>query len=52
MVRSFNNMENVFTVEELQSLGFKYIEDCIEQAYNVIKKRTGKMVNGVFVKDN
>lgn len=27
------------------------VEDCVEQAYNVISKRTGKMVNGVFVKD-
>jgi NTP pyrophosphatase (non-canonical NTP hydrolase) len=26
------------------------IEDCIEQAYNVIAKRQGKMVNGTFVK--
>lgn len=28
------------------------IEDCIESAYNVITKRTGEMVNGVFVKNN
>jgi len=27
------------------------IEDCIQSAYNVIAKRTGKMVNGTFVKD-
>lgn len=27
------------------------IEDCLESAYNVIAKRTGKMVNGTFVKD-
>ena len=26
--------------------------DCLESAYNVISKRTGKMVDGVFVKDN
>lgn len=25
--------------------------DCLESAYNVIKGRTGKMVNGLFVKD-
>ena len=25
---------------------------CLESAYNVITKRTGKMVNGQFVKDN
>jgi len=27
------------------------IEECIESAYEVISKRTGKMVNGTFVKD-
>lgn len=25
---------------------------CLEQAYNVINKRSGKMVDGVFVKDD
>jgi NTP pyrophosphatase (non-canonical NTP hydrolase) len=28
------------------------LTDCLESAYNVISKRTGKMVNGQFVKDN
>ena len=28
------------------------IEQCIKSAYNVISKRTGKMINGTFVKDN
>lgn len=27
------------------------IEECMQQAYNVISKRTGKMVNGTFKKD-
>lgn len=27
------------------------MSECIEGAYNVISKRTGKMVNGQFVKD-
>lgn len=27
------------------------IEECINAAYEVIAKRTGKMVNGTFVKD-
>ena len=27
------------------------VEECIEQAYNEIKGRTGKMVNGSFVKN-
>lgn len=25
--------------------------ECVEHAYNIISKRTGKMVNGQFVKD-
>ena len=28
------------------------LTDCLESAYNVIAKRTGKMVDGQFVKDN
>ena len=28
------------------------LEECLESAYNVITKRTGKMINGQFVKDN
>lgn len=27
------------------------IQECLEQAYNEIKDRTGNMVNGTFVKD-
>lgn len=27
-------------------------DECLEEAYNVISKRTGKMVDGVFVKDD
>lgn len=30
--------------------GYK-LEDCIDTAYDVIKKRTGKMENGTFKKD-
>ena len=30
--------------------GYK-IEDCVKSAYEVINKRTGKMINGTFVKD-
>jgi NTP pyrophosphatase (non-canonical NTP hydrolase) len=32
-------------------VGFDSVK-CLETAYNVIKKRTGKMENGVFVKDD
>ena len=28
------------------------LEQCLESAYNEIKDRTGKLVDGVFVKDN
>tara|TARA_R110002049_G_scaffold3303_2_gene25450 strand:+ start:1829 stop:2047 length:219 start_codon:yes stop_codon:yes gene_type:complete len=28
------------------------IEYCIDEAYKVIAARTGKMINGTFVKDN
>lgn len=27
------------------------LSECVEQAYSVISGRTGKMVNGVFIKD-
>ena len=27
------------------------LEDCLEEAYNVIKHRTGKTVNGAFIKN-
>jgi len=33
---------------EMQGLS---LIDCLESAYNVISKRTGKMVNGQFLKD-
>lgn len=39
----------VLTILSMQ-LGLS-VEDCIELSYNEIKDRTGKMVNGVFVKD-
>lgn len=28
-----------------------FLEDCLAKAYSVISKRTGKMINGQFVKD-
>jgi NTP pyrophosphatase (non-canonical NTP hydrolase) len=34
---------------EMQGLS---LTECLESAYNVISKRTGKMVDGQFVKDN
>ncbi len=39
----------VLTILSMQ-LGYD-IEACIEKAYDVIKNRKGKMLNGVFVKE-
>jgi NTP pyrophosphatase (non-canonical NTP hydrolase) len=41
----------VVVLTNLAHLGGTTIEDCIDAAYDVISKRTGKMVNGTFVKD-
>ena len=41
----------VVVLTNLAHLGGVSIEHCIDSAYKVIAKRTGKMVNGTFVKD-
>jgi NTP pyrophosphatase (non-canonical NTP hydrolase) len=41
----------VVVLTNMAHLGGTTIEECIDTAYNVIAKRTGKMVNGTFVKD-
>lgn len=41
----------VVVLTNLAHLNDVKIEDCINGSYNVIAKRTGKMVNGTFVKD-
>lgn len=41
----------VVVLTNLAELSGYRIEDCINSAYNVIAKRTGKMINGTFVKD-
>ena len=41
----------VVVLTNLAHLGGTTIEDCIDAAYKVISQRTGKMVNGTFVKD-
>ena len=40
----------VVVLTNLSHLAGYKIEDCIQSAYDVISKRTGKMVNGTFVK--
>jgi NTP pyrophosphatase (non-canonical NTP hydrolase) len=42
----------VVVLTNLAELGGVKIEDCINSAYEVISKRTGKMENGTFVKDS
>ena len=42
----------VVVLTNLAELAGIPIEECIQEAYNVIAKRKGKMVNGTFVKDN
>ena len=41
----------VIVLTNLAYLNNMNIEDCINSSYEVIKKRTGKMENGTFVKD-
>ena len=41
----------VVVLTNLAHLGGVSIEHCVDSAYKVIAKRTGKMVNGTFVKD-
>ena len=41
----------VVVLTNMAHLGGTKIEECIDSAYKVISKRTGKMVNGTFVKD-
>ena len=41
----------VVVLTNLAHLNNVHIETCIAEAYNVIAKRKGKMINGTFVKD-
>ena len=41
----------VVVLTNMAHLGGVTIEHCIDSAYKVISKRTGKMINGTFVKD-
>ena len=42
----------VVVLTNLAYLGGTNIEHCIDEAYDVIRRRTGKMKNGTFVKDD
>ena len=41
----------VVVLTNLAYLGGTNIENCIDSAYDVIRRRTGKMMNGTFVKN-
>jgi NTP pyrophosphatase (non-canonical NTP hydrolase) len=43
--------DTVVTLILLASMYGWTLEECLQAAYDVISKRTGKMVDGVFVKD-
>lgn len=49
VIDAIGDMAVVLTIMAAQR-GLK-IEDCIEHAWDVIKDRKGRMVNGVFVKE-
>src|SRR5690554_2884212 len=49
VVDSIGDVYVVLTILS-QQLGLK-IEDCVQHAYSEISERKGKMVNGVFVKE-
>jgi NTP pyrophosphatase (non-canonical NTP hydrolase) len=42
----------VVVLTNLAELNGDSIEDCINESYNVIAKRKGKMINGTFVKES
>ena len=45
MLELFNSLHNIALLESTT------LEECLNIAYNEIKERTGKMINGKFVKD-
>lgn len=53
-----NNIDQIDAIGDIQvvliilseQLGINY-KEALESAYNVIKNRTGKTINGVFIKD-
>jgi len=48
-IDSIGDIFVVLTIYALQN-GL-HLDDCVKEAYNTIKNRQGKMVDGVFIKD-
>lgn len=49
-----NALYPLSTISDLQACAAKYkldFKDCVQHAYNQIKDRKGKMINGIFVKE-
>ena len=44
--------DTVVTLILLAKMEGLTLQECLQSAYDVISKRTGKMENGMFVKDN
>lgn len=54
MSRKYFGKDYDMVANRLNDIAYHYnltIEECLQQAINEISKRTGKFVNGVFVKD-
>lgn len=50
--KQIDSLGDIFVVLTIYSLQNDLrIDDCIKEAYNTIKDRHGKMIDGVFVKD-
>ena len=49
-IDSIGDIFVVLTIYALQN-GL-HLDECVKEAYNTIKNRTGKMVDGVFVKNS
>lgn len=53
LVDEINNTSN-YAISQLNEIAHKYnttLDECLLLAWNVIKNRTGKTVNGTFIKD-
>ena len=43
--------DSIIVLTNLAYFAGTTIEECIDTAYNEVSNRTGKMINGTFVKD-
>lgn len=51
--KQIDSLGDIFVVLTIYALQNELrIDDCIKEAYNTIKDRNGKMIDGVFVKES